>query len=220
MIEDPYKILGLAPDASPDEVKKAYRQMAKIFHPDLHPDDPNAHEKMNEINEAYDMLTNPDKYAAKRAQQEAQDQQQCSWEVVHDYGFAETIARPAPQPYDSPEIQQVVAYINNGHPQDAINILTNITSAGRNARWYYLSALANQALGNYIQATDQMQKASQMEPQNQTYLQLLWQFRKAGQIYEKNARGFELNPMTLGYIFCGGFFLQLFFGPCPCCIRN
>ena len=61
MIEDPYKVLGLEEDASADEIKKAYRHMAKINHPDLHPDDPNAVQKMNEINEAYDMLTNPEK---------------------------------------------------------------------------------------------------------------------------------------------------------------
>ena len=56
MIEDPYKVLGVSPDATQDEIKKAYRQMAKKYHPDLHPDDPRATEKMNEVNEAYDML--------------------------------------------------------------------------------------------------------------------------------------------------------------------
>lgn len=62
MIDDPYKVLGVSPDADKDEIKRAYRKKAKEYHPDLHPDDPEAAEKMNEINEAYDMLNNPEKY--------------------------------------------------------------------------------------------------------------------------------------------------------------
>ena len=67
MIENPYKVLGLEDGASADDIKKAYRLMAKKYHPDLNPDDPDIHEKMNEVNEAYDMLTNPSKYAARQA---------------------------------------------------------------------------------------------------------------------------------------------------------
>ncbi len=213
MIDDPYKVLGLEQGASAEDVKKAYRRMAKVYHPDLHPDDPEAAQKMNEINEAYDMLTNPEKYAVKRAMQEAQQTQQ--WEAVYDDGAAgqQTVARPTPLPEDTPEIKQAVAYINAGQAQNAIDILTHIPSTGRNARWYYLSALANQLLGSYIQATDQMEKAAQLEPKNQMYQQLLFQFRRVGQMYEKKAGGFsfELNPMTLGYIFLAGFLLQLLF---------
>ena len=69
MIDDPYKVLGISKDATKDEIKRAYRQKAKQYHPDLHPDDPNATEKMNEINEAYDMLNNPEKYQRQRQTQ-------------------------------------------------------------------------------------------------------------------------------------------------------
>ncbi len=74
MIDDPYKVLGVPSTATTDEVKKAYRQKAKQYHPDMHPDDPNASEKMNEVNEAYDMIMNPEKYRQQRAQQEQQEQ--------------------------------------------------------------------------------------------------------------------------------------------------
>ena len=66
MVTDPRKVLGVGPDASQDEIKKAYRQKAKECHPDLHPDDPHATEKMNEVNEAYDMLMHPEKYQGRQ----------------------------------------------------------------------------------------------------------------------------------------------------------
>ncbi len=66
---DPYKVLGVSPDASAEEIKKAYHKKAKQYHPDLHPDDPAATKKMNEIKEAYDLLQNPAEYRRKAAQE-------------------------------------------------------------------------------------------------------------------------------------------------------
>ena len=58
MIQDPYKVLGVSPDASDDEIKKAYRELTKKYHPDLNPGDENAARKMNDINAAYDHIKN------------------------------------------------------------------------------------------------------------------------------------------------------------------
>lgn len=66
MVANPYEILGVSQGASMDEIKRAYRRKAKENHPDLHPDDPRANERMQQVNEAYDMLSNPDKYRARR----------------------------------------------------------------------------------------------------------------------------------------------------------
>lgn len=58
---DYYEVLGVSKNATEDEIKKAYRKMAKMYHPDLHPDDPEAAEKFKEVNEANDVLTDPQK---------------------------------------------------------------------------------------------------------------------------------------------------------------
>ena len=56
MTNDPYVVLGVSRSATDEEIKQAYRRLAKRYHPDLHPDDPQAAAKMNEINEAYDAI--------------------------------------------------------------------------------------------------------------------------------------------------------------------
>ena len=61
MIQDPYQVLGVSPTASDDEVKAAYRRLAKKYHPDLNPGDEAAAQKMNEINAAYEQIKNPQK---------------------------------------------------------------------------------------------------------------------------------------------------------------
>ena len=54
MMSNPYAVLGVEPGTSQEDIKKAYINLAKKYHPDLHPNDPAAASKMNEINEAYD----------------------------------------------------------------------------------------------------------------------------------------------------------------------
>lgn len=58
---DYYKILGISKDATQEDIKKAYRKLARKYHPDLNKNNPNAQEKFQEINEANEVLSNPEK---------------------------------------------------------------------------------------------------------------------------------------------------------------
>ena len=60
---DYYEVLGLSKSASEEEIKKAYRKQAKKYHPDLHPGDKECEEAMKEVNEAYEILSDPQKKA-------------------------------------------------------------------------------------------------------------------------------------------------------------
>jgi DnaJ-class molecular chaperone len=62
-VDDPYEILGVAPSASADEIRKAYRALAKRWHPDTNPDKPEAEARFKAISAAYALLTDPDQRA-------------------------------------------------------------------------------------------------------------------------------------------------------------
>lgn len=63
MARDYYQVLGVNKSASDKDIKKAYRQMAKKYHPDANPDDPGAETRFKEVNEAYEVLSDPEKRA-------------------------------------------------------------------------------------------------------------------------------------------------------------
>ena len=82
---DYYKILGVPKDTPQSEIRAAYKRRAKQFHPDLHPDDPKAKAKFQALNEAYDVLNDPEKrkkydqYGENWRQAEAYEQAGQQW---------------------------------------------------------------------------------------------------------------------------------------------
>lgn len=89
---DYYKILGLAKTATTEEIKKAYRKLARKYHPDVNPNDKEAHKKFQEINEANEVLSDPekrkkyDKYGKDWQHGEAQEQARRSYQQAYDFG--------------------------------------------------------------------------------------------------------------------------------------
>jgi len=62
-VTDPYAVLGVPRDATPDQIRTAYRKLARQYHPDVNRDDPGAEEKFKEVSEAYSILSDADKRA-------------------------------------------------------------------------------------------------------------------------------------------------------------
>ena len=212
-MNDPYKILGVSPDASDEEIKQAYRRLAKKYHPDLNPGDATAAKKMQEVNAAYEAIKNPEK-----AQPTGGDQGYggYGYDPFGGYGYNPYGSNRSREEGDRYQ-QGAYQYIRMGRYQEALNILSNSTQ--RNARWYYLSALAHDGLGNEVTAMEHIRRAVSMEPTNQVYLDTLRRMQAGEETYREQAgsfRGFTTRggpclSMCLCYLaqfFCcrGGFF--------------
>ena len=211
MIEDPYKVLGVSPDASDEEIKRAYRNLAKKYPPDRNPGDAEAAKKMQQVNAAYEQIKNPEKAQPGPGSQGG----------YGGYGydpFGGAWQRTYQQSHQSGDQYQNAAaqYIRFGRYHEALNALNNCSE--KDARWYYLSALANDGLGNQVTALEHIRRAVSMEPDNPQYLQTLNEIENGGAAYRQQAgnfRGFTVhsNPfmsLCLCYLCnlfcCGGRF--------------
>lgn len=197
MYEDPYQILGVSRDASDEEIKKAYRRLAKKYHPDLNPGDEEAARQMQRINAAYEQITNPGK-------------------ANPTYGGADPFRgyRGSAEHSDTGRYQQAAwQYIRYRRYQEALNILSGIPE--RDARWYYLSALANRGLGNQVTALEHIKRAVSMDPSNMEYLNTLRAMENGGTQYRQQAgnfKGFRTGSPCASLFLC--WLLQL------CCCRG
>ena len=190
MIEDPYKVLGVSPNASDEEIKRAYRALAKKYHPDRNPGDEEAAKKMQQVNAAYEQIKNP---AAAQ-----QNQGYGGYSQYDPFGFGGYQQRSYTDSDAGDNYQKAALnYIRFGRYREALTILANVTD--RTARWYYLSAIANEELGNHVTALEHIRRAVSMEPDNQEYIDALNRIEYGGAAYRQQAGnfgGFEMrsNP--------------------------
>ncbi|MEF9968074.1 MAG: J domain-containing protein [Longicatena sp.] len=180
-MNDPYRTLGIASNASEDEVKKAYRTMAKKYHPDVNKD-PGAEERFIEIQNAYQQIMD----AKKRGDSGN------FWENSGFGGFGGNTYSGAGQ---GNAYQNVVNYLNMQRYSEAYQILQQMQDRG--ADWYYLSAMANYGMGNQIAAMDCAEKACQMDPTNQQYRQLYAQLQSGRTRYQNMQQPFTMGGSNL-----------------------
>lgn len=187
MIDDPYKVLGVSPDASDEEIKSAYRKLAKKYHPDRNPNDPEAAKKMQQINAAYEQIKDPD----KGRQQAGQGSYGGYGGYTKDpfWDWYERGQRRQQESYGDNGQRAAYNYIRTGRYREALNALQS--SQERNARWYYLSALANDGLGNQVTALEHIKRAVSMEPDNEEYLSALERMENGGTTYRRHAGDYQ-----------------------------
>lgn len=144
-MRDPYSVLGISRGASDDEVKKAYRELAKKYHPDNYTDNPLsdlAGEKMREINEAYDQIMNERKRKNSSS--------------GNYYNANSSFA-------------DIRALISQNKIEQAQELLDGVAVSSRNAEWYFLSGTVQYKRGWIDQAYTSFATACRMDPTNAEY---------------------------------------------------
>ena len=188
MMDDPYRVLGLTPDATDEEVKRAYRQLAKKYHPDMNPGDAYAAQKMNEINAAYDQIKNPPQQTTYRTQY---TDPFAGWQRQREERGAQPEA-----------LRRAQAYLQQRQYAAALNILQSVPEAERTAQWYYFSAIANTGLGNRVLGYEQINRACAMDPDNAEYQYARAQIERNGFTYTSTQNGFNFTGGA-GRVCCG-----------------
>jgi molecular chaperone DnaJ len=158
-MQNPYEVLGVRQGASEEEIKRAYRELVKKYHPDQFRDNPLsslAEEKLKEINEAYDYL------------------------IKNKSGGSYQSSGSAAGSYSS-EFNQVRAYINSGNIAEAERMLDR--SENKSAEWYYLKGIVSIKKGWYSEGYSYLQTAVSMDPGNAEYRDALNKVNYSNTVY-------------------------------------
>lgn len=153
-MNNPYEVLGVSPNASDDEIKAAYRKLAKKYHPDNYVNNPLAdvaEQKMKEINEAYDEINRMRRKGKGTGS-------------TGSSSYSSGYGSSANSKYNSVRI-----YIQRNMINEAENILNGIPEAERDAEWHFLTGMCFFRRGWNDRANVEFQTAVNMDPNNQEY---------------------------------------------------
>ena len=153
---DPYKVLGVSPDASEDEIKKAYRDLARKYHPDKYRDSDLAElatEKMKEVNAAYEEIQKIIKNGGR------QTSSQSANGGAYNYGGASS----------NPVYNEIRIMIRSGYINEAELKLDAIAEQDRGAEWYFLMGCVLLKKSQFADAERYFDMACSMDPYNREY---------------------------------------------------
>jgi molecular chaperone DnaJ len=196
MKKNPYKVLGIKEGASYDEIKRAYRELAKKYHPDRYQNNPLAdlaEEKMREINEAYDaLMKNAGNYQHRSGYEQSYDNSNASrgtygqqYQQQQQQSGSRSGYNTQYQYENESDLEnRARMYINSGNIAEAQRILDRMKN--RNAAWYYLQGLIFLRRGWYDRGYSNIQKAVNMEPANFEYRNALNNLNQQSAGYRQN----------------------------------
>lgn len=155
-MRSPYEVLGLKEGASIEEVKKAYRELVKKYHPDQYNDNPLkdlAEEKLQEINDAYNAIME-------------------GKSNYNNGGYNDGYNNSSTSYSDNESMyNEVINALNRNDVYTAENILNNISN--RSAKWYYLYGHIHYRRGRFGEAYNFFKTAVSMDPNNVEYREAL-----------------------------------------------
>ena len=206
-MQDPYSVLGVSPSASEDEIKKAYRALAKRYHPDVNQGSPEAERRMKDVNEAYSAIMK----MRREGTNSAYGGHEAGYGGYRGYGNYGGYGGGTgyEDPYkDNTHMQAARNYIRSGHYQEAMRLLEEMPE--RPAEWYYLCGEANLGMGNRIAALNYARQAVSMDPNNFEYRALLSRLEGNSGFYQRSG---ETEGYGMPNIICGSPFMS-------CCLLN
>ena len=192
---DPYEVLNIPSTATDEEVKKAYRELARKYHPDNYHDNPLAdlaQEKMKEINAAYDAIQRQRGTRGSGHQQTYQQQSYQQRQSSYTAGYGGGYSGSAP-------FQQVRMAINRNDLNMAEQLLAQISD--HNGEWNYLKGTICYRRGWMDEARRYFQTACQMDPGNAEYRRALDLMENGGDGYRPE--GYDVYSTGCGDNVCG-----------------
>ena len=191
MTKDPYQVLGVSPDASDEEIKKAYRDLTKKYHPDLNPGDQQAADKMHEVNAAYDAIKNGTAAQQQYGSQSQQAYGPYGWNGFGDFNPYTWYEQETRRQTERSEYTAARNYIRNRMYKEALTALSGVPVTERDGRWYYLSGVSKMYQGNKIAALEDARRAVDLDPDCEEYRNLLQQLQSGGDFYHDYSTSFQ-----------------------------